>query len=509
MEKSNVQDLPQPIAESTRLSTKWIHESNSSEELTHTALPSFNISESFQDPLSDPEPEHPQLVPELTDQPLIRSQDNISFEIIENGTQRSNKLLVDSNGYSYTMKSHKHSRSDRVVWCCTLRRKTITCSATVIQIGEVFTPGPNDHIHPAQPGIDIKVKITKKVHQIAKVNVFRSASAIVEDMMSTDFQLEKPSISRPKPSNLIRSSNHKNRPTEPQDILFDLFLNWIPQDSFQGDIKVHGARHIFFASLPQLNLLNNASVIYCDATFKVVRQPFCQLFSLHSFLADDNGYKVKQVPLAFVMMSRRRKREYKAIFQHIKEIIPSINLFRLITDFEAAIWNGAREVFPNIIISGCNFHWGQALWRKVQELGLAVSYRTVGSVNEYIKLLFALPFIPEEHILPSFIEIAACATPDIQPLIEYMDRTWMTGAMWSPADWCVFKRAIRSNNDVEGWHNRLNTRAQHSNISFYILISLLHSEAVLIPIQQKLVHEDKIHGCKYGTKFLKKFPLKW
>ena len=47
--------------------------------------------------------------------------------------------------------------------------------------------------------------------------------------------------------------------------------------------------------------LNNASVIYCDAPFKVVRQPFCQL-GLHSFLADDNAYKVKQVPLAFVMM---------------------------------------------------------------------------------------------------------------------------------------------------------------------------------------------------------------
>ena len=64
MEKSNVHDLPQPIAESTRLSTEWIHESNSSEELTHTALPSFNIYKSFQDPLSDTEPEHPQLVPE-------------------------------------------------------------------------------------------------------------------------------------------------------------------------------------------------------------------------------------------------------------------------------------------------------------------------------------------------------------------------------------------------------------------------------------------------------------
>lgn len=44
----------------------------------------------------------------------------------------------------------------------------------------------------------------------------------------------------------------------------------------------------------------------------------------------------------------------------------------------------------------------------------------------------------------------AYATPGIEPLIEYMERTWMTGTMWFPADWCVFKRATRTNNDVEG-----------------------------------------------------------
>ena len=77
------------------------------------------------------------------------------------GTQGSNTLLVDSNGYSYAMKSHKHSGSGRIVWRCALRRRTITCSATVIRIDGVFTPGPNSHIHPAQPGLDIKVKIQR------------------------------------------------------------------------------------------------------------------------------------------------------------------------------------------------------------------------------------------------------------------------------------------------------------------------------------------------------------
>ena len=69
----------------------------------------------------------------------------------------------------------------------------------------------------------------------------------------------------------------------------------------------------------------------------------------------------------------------------------------------------------------------------------------------------------------------------------------MSDTMWFPAaDWCIYKRAIRTNNDIEEWHYRLNTRAHHSNISFYILVSLLHTESRLFPIQHQLIYEDKL-----------------
>ena len=79
--------------------------------------------------------------------------------MIEGCTQRSNKLLVDSNGYSYTMKSHKYSLSGRITCRCTLRRNNLTCTATVLQVEDVFTPDSNTHIHPAEPVLDFKVKL--------------------------------------------------------------------------------------------------------------------------------------------------------------------------------------------------------------------------------------------------------------------------------------------------------------------------------------------------------------
>ena len=59
--------------------------------------------------------------------------------------------------------------------------------------------------------------------------------------------------------------------------------------------------------------------------------------------------------------------------------------------------------------------------------------------------------------------------------------------------WCVYKQPIRTNNDLEGWHNALNRRAGgQCGLPLYLLIELLDREAKLTTVTIRLVSDNKL-----------------
>jgi hypothetical protein len=61
-----------------------------------------------------------------------------------------------------------------------------------------------------------------------------------------------------------------------------------------------------------LQLLANAKEWYTDGTFRLVKQAFTQLYSIHSFITNDDGEQL-QVPLVFIMMSGKSERDYRKV----------------------------------------------------------------------------------------------------------------------------------------------------------------------------------------------------
>ena len=174
-----------------------------------------------------------------------------------------------------------------------------------------------------------------------------------------------------------------------------------------------------------LALLLRAKHWFVDGTFKVVRSPFVQLFSVHAFVRQ--GDSLKQIPPVYFLMSGKTTTDYEAIFRTLLRILPLGNIgVRSITlDFEAAVWVALKKVLPSVSLKGCLFRWNQAIWRKIQQLGIVTNSKK-DSAYKFCRRVMALPFLPSEPIYPTFCILRSSVQPGLfSVLMHYIDDAWM------------------------------------------------------------------------------------
>ncbi len=85
-------------------------------------------------------------------------------------------------------------------------------------------------------------------------------------------------------------------------------------------------------------------------------------------------------PLFYGFLQNKTNAIYERLLNHCKNLILSIGVqmkpSSIIIDFEFAMYNAIKTVFPESIVRGCYFHFGQAIWRKLCFLGLKRLFNT-------------------------------------------------------------------------------------------------------------------------------------
>ena len=147
-----------------------------------------------------------------------------------------------------------------------------------------------------------------------------------------------------------------------------------------------------------LKKLETATQLYMDGTFYSVPGLYAQLYTAHIWV------NYSMVCAAYFLLPNRRKKTYIQMLQYLQVKVPNgMNPQRIQVDFEKAMISAVKTIFPHCKVIGFYFHFSQAIWRKVQSIGLQEEYIHGNPDVEYVvRALIALTRVKLDDISQAF-----------------------------------------------------------------------------------------------------------
>uniref|UniRef100_A0A914GUX8 MULE transposase domain-containing protein n=1 Tax=Globodera rostochiensis TaxID=31243 RepID=A0A914GUX8_GLORO len=195
------------------------------------------------------------------------------------------------------------------------------------------------------------------------------------------------------------------------------------------------------------------------------------------------------VPCVYGVLPNKERATYVHFFESIRRSIGNNwNPMRIMSDFETAAIDAADAIFPNSAKSGCLFHYGQALYRRVQRLpNLHTQYlqdaefqRSIRSLQPTVELrelilYFVNTWLGPRHIIeneeplhdPHGQNMGGVADGWIRGRIEAMNLGHRDALfpipLWNMVD-RVAQGLSRTNNSLECWHGVWNVHLREDGM---------------------------------------------
>ena len=234
---------------------------------------------------------------------------------------------------------------------------------------------------------------------------------------------------------------------------------------------------IIFITRLGKEVLQQNQTFFMDGTFKVCCMQFYQLYTIHVDVGSTDVSR-NVVPVVYALLADKRKDTYEHLFSVLKNSLPNWKPTYFKLDFEIAVITALQTVFPGAQISGCNFHFNQAIWRRVQNLGMVEDYKNDANVRLTVRMCASLAFLPPQDVDDGWLHIMS-STPENRSLTNFLDyftEQWLENSTISKDMWNCHSDRYRSNNILEGWNHRFNTLVRKPHPNIYELIQCLKEE---------------------------------
>ncbi|XP_066592969.1 uncharacterized protein [Prorops nasuta] len=211
-----------------------------------------------------------------------------------------------------------------------------------------------------------------------------------------------------------------------------------------------------------IKAFSKCTTISVDGTFRCVPK-IGQAKQMITLMGKVND---KFFPFIWVLTNSKTQKNYENVFYLIREkLLGSFVPILCISDFEKAMQNSIKTVFPEINLQGCYFHYTYDLRKYFQKCGifeqikaahLALSSKIIVAKRK----LYNLPLLPPQHIQRGFYLIKNGIEQDpvlkqiLAKFLIYFERQWVKKTNANTLS--VFQAPDRTNNSQERYHRMLN-----------------------------------------------------
>lgn len=396
------------------------------------------------------------------------------------------KPLLVYNGNVYR---RYRSTASRIYWrCIKSADECLQCRATLVTDeidGETRILKSSDHCHGPDPIEIDRMRAINGLKESAK-STRQKSSIMIQDLLTSSDQ----EVAATLPSiNALKCSiarQRKDKASEPTSLDFD-----VDGEDILADLRVESERYIIFGRRQSLDLMSRSEFWMMDGTFKTCPRLFHQIYSIHVSLSGHT------FPCLFVLMTNRTEDAYRYVFDEILAAAARYDLELrpkfILTDFELAAINASKVSFQPEQHCCCLFHLGQIINRRIQEIGVSSRYIEDRDFNLAVRKLAAMAFLQPYEIYQAFEQMKEGI--DCPELTDWFDANYINGRVirrrasgayirlpprYPPSLWSVnslmTENYSRTQNNVEGWHNRLATLAGSCHIGFYRFVDLIAKE---------------------------------
>lgn len=118
------------------------------------------------------------------------------------------------------------------------------------------------------------------------------------------------------------------------------------------------------------------------------------------------------------------------MLENITAYVPQFEPSASMSDWGPASRSAIKEVFPQVKLYCCWFHYTQRIWEKTQKLGLVHAFKYNTNVKSFIKQLMAIPFLLGPLINPTanFLQMPNSEHSEMENLENwnYFKNRWLT-----------------------------------------------------------------------------------